>query len=61
MTQETSHADFDREIARLRELATALTDPLALPTFTYPAPPALSLPGVVVVTNEDQRDTNADA
>ncbi len=61
MTQEALHLDFDQEIARMQALATALTDTLTFPMFTYPAPPALSIPGVAVVTPDDQRDPNADA
>lgn len=45
----------------MQALATALTDTLTFPMFTYPAPPALSIPGVAVVTPDDQRDPNADA
>jgi hypothetical protein len=61
MPQEPPHTDFDQEIAHLQALATALTDTLTLPMFTYPALPALSLPGIAVVTNEDQGGPNADA
>lgn len=61
MTQEAQQPYFDQEISRLQALATALTDTLTLPMFTYPAPPVLSMPGIAVVTNEDQGGPNADA
>jgi len=61
MSQEAPLPDFDREVAQMQTLATALTDALTLPTFTFPTPPTLALPGIAVVRSEDHGGPNADA
>lgn len=61
MAQEITHSDFDEEVTQMLALATALTDTHTLPKFTFPTSPTLSLPGVAVVTSEEQGGQNADA
>lgn len=52
---------YDDEIATMLALATSVTDLAAQPQFVYPPPAISDLPGVSIVTSEQQGDPNADA
>jgi len=53
--------DYDDEIATMLGLATALTERVAQQQFVFPPPAISKLPGVSIVTSEQQGDPNADA
>ncbi len=53
--------NYDDEIATMLGLATSLIEPVAQHQFVFPPPAISDLPGVSIVTSEQQGDPNADA
>lgn len=59
MTHQHAPRDYDREIADLTALATALVPSEPQPQLVYPAPSIAESPGIEIITTEPQGDANA--